>query len=201
MAMLAPWAAAATGYGAAAPAMAGSLLMQPALHANLAKALCVGVAVAYPAYKSHKAMASAGAPSTLTALFGLREGDDPRDFWLTYWMSFGAFCSVERVLDASLGWFPLYHHAKLGFLVWLQWPGPSGGAQRIYHNAVKPALEHNADDIDPAVAKVEGEIANAIQRNERELRYVADAASSYARRAWHFLRDTIDAIVAPSQDE
>ena len=230
---------------------AGTLL---ASSASLARIACVGVAIVYPAYKTHKALqlssSSAGGLGSYTQAasafftsmfspssnpnsaayqttendnvrrryadasvndgddayeehdnFGLIDPNDPRntkEFWLTYWMTYGAFTTVERTVDTALSWVPLYHHAKLGFLIWLQWPSEAGGAARIYHNAVKPALEEHEHEIDGAVHKVERELANAVKRNEKELRYVADTVAHYARSAWHGVRDTIDAVVAPN---
>ena len=42
--------------------------------------------------------------------------------WLTYWVIYAVFGTIEFVPDYILSWVPFYYEAKLGFLCWLVAP-------------------------------------------------------------------------------
>mmetsp|Transcript_56338 Transcript_56338/g.131962 ORF Transcript_56338/g.131962 Transcript_56338/m.131962 type:complete len:123 (-) Transcript_56338:262-630(-) len=87
----------------------------------ISKVLCVAVGVLYPAYMSVKAIKS---PT---------KDDDTQ--WLSYWVIFGMFSFLEFFLDLILQWVPLYHEAKLVFLIWLAIP--------TFKGALKLWNDHN----------------------------------------------------------
>mmetsp|Transcript_31335 Transcript_31335/g.64937 ORF Transcript_31335/g.64937 Transcript_31335/m.64937 type:complete len:127 (+) Transcript_31335:157-537(+) len=102
----------------------------------LSKVLCNIVGFMYPAYMSYKAIRTP-APD-----------DDTQ--WLTYWVIFGMFSFVEFFLDIFLQWVPLYHEAKLVFLIWLAIP--------TFKGALKLWNDHN-DKLEVYVAKLDTYIA------------------------------------------
>lgn len=77
----------------------------------------------YPLYKSIEALESMNA-------------DDVTD-WLTYWLVFGFFKTIERFVDPFLGTSMLYFLGKVGFLLWCQF---YQGSQVLYKTAIQPHL-------------------------------------------------------------
>eukprot|EP00287_Rhodomonas_sp_CCMP768_P002885 CAMPEP_0196735664 /NCGR_PEP_ID=MMETSP1091-20130531/14015_1 /TAXON_ID=302021 /ORGANISM="Rhodomonas sp., Strain CCMP768" /LENGTH=125 /DNA_ID=CAMNT_0042079319 /DNA_START=144 /DNA_END=521 /DNA_ORIENTATION=- len=98
----------------------------------MSKVLCMVIGFMYPAYMSYKAIKTPN------------KDDDTQ--WLSYWVIFGLFSFVEFFLDIILQWVPLYHEAKLVFLIWLAVPSFKG--------ALKLWNDHNAK-LDVWVEKLE----------------------------------------------
>eukprot|EP00474_Spongospora_subterranea_P008404 CRZ08862.1 hypothetical protein [Spongospora subterranea] len=85
------------------------------------------VGFVYPLYASFTALKT---PS----------GDDDT-FWLTYWVVFSFFGVVESFMDMTLGWVPLFHLAKVTFLVWCFLP-QTKGANLIFAGVIDPIMAH-----------------------------------------------------------
>lgn len=45
------------------------------------------------------------------------EKDEDQSAWLTFWMIFAVFSTVEVLLDMLLWWFPLYYELKVTFVL------------------------------------------------------------------------------------
>ena len=56
--------------------------------------------------------------------------------WLTYWVVFGVFIFVDMFKNIIVKFIPLYLLLKVGFLIWLYFPG-SEGCNFVYHIIVK----------------------------------------------------------------
>lgn len=94
---------------------------------TFSRPLMLALAVAYPAYKSFKALETDG------------DLDDDRQ-WLTYWVVQGAFQLAEFVADNSIvSWAPLYYWAKLALVCWLMHP-KTRGALTVYRTLLLPHL-------------------------------------------------------------
>jgi receptor expression-enhancing protein 5/6 len=103
--------------------------------------LTVVLTVAYPAYKSIKALESAG--------------DDDDKIWLTYWCVFGVFSLLDEFGGIILHLIPFYFYIKLGFFVWMMHPTTKGSTV-VYNNVLKPLLDKNRDKIEKFIAEVKG---------------------------------------------
>ncbi|KAG5238926.1 HVA22 protein [Salix suchowensis] len=58
--------------------------------------------------------------------------------------AYGSFSLAEVFADKILSWFPLYHHMKFAFLVWLQLPSANGAGQLYTHHLRPFLLRHQA---------------------------------------------------------
>jgi receptor expression-enhancing protein 5/6 len=96
---------------------------------------CMGVV--WPAYASFKALQK----------MGESEADVQ---WLTYWIIFGLFYTLEFLPDLLISWVPLYYEAKVAFVLWLQLPYFNGASQ-LYGGKVQPFLETYEEKIDATV--------------------------------------------------
>lgn len=77
--------------------------------------------------------------------------------WLSYWMMFALFSSVEFILDAIFAmWMPLWFELKLVFVLWLQPIKTGGGAMLLYHK-LEPIIQ-------PKTAIIDGYIAAAKEK-------------------------------------
>eukprot|EP00088_Acartia_fossae_P064583 TRINITY_DN79513_c0_g1_i1.p2 TRINITY_DN79513_c0_g1~~TRINITY_DN79513_c0_g1_i1.p2 ORF type:complete len:165 (+),score=8.95 TRINITY_DN79513_c0_g1_i1:306-800(+) len=79
----------------------------------------------YPAYQSFKALETA------------RKTDD--EHWLTYWIVFGLFNTLEYFKDAMIYYIPFFYVFKLAFLLWLYLPW-TNGARTVYLSFIRPAF-------------------------------------------------------------
>lgn len=76
------------------------------------KFIAMLVGVIYPSLESYKAIKT--------------EGKDDDVQWLSYWIIFSLFSTIEFFLDIVLAWVPLYYEAKLIFILWLALPQTRG---------------------------------------------------------------------------
>jgi len=110
--------------------------------------------------------------------------------WLVYWVTFGTFSLVESMTDFFLYWIPLYHVAKVAFLVWCFAP-QTNGANVLYKRIIEPLLIKYESSIDSASVKgrraadrVTGDIADEIgnqlsgQASTLSKKHISEAASS-----------------------
>ena len=103
--------------------------------------LSVVATVVYPAYKSIKALESAG------------EDDDK--IWLTYWCVFGVFSLVDEFGGIILSLIPFYYYIKIGLFLWMMHPA-THGATTIYKTVLRPLLIKHRSRIDQFIAEVKG---------------------------------------------
>jgi receptor expression-enhancing protein 5/6 len=83
------------------------------------------VGVVYPTYMSLKA---------------LRKEDKMDDMlWLSYWIWYGLFTTLESITDLFLSWIPLYEIMKMGFYLYLYLPNVKGGLF-LYHYFLEPLI-------------------------------------------------------------
>jgi receptor expression-enhancing protein 5/6 len=113
------------------------LILMKALGGN---ALCNLVGFVYPMYRSFKALQTDN------------KEDDSQ--WLTYWIVYGFFTTVESVTDLLSGLIPMYYLVKVGFLVWCMAP-QTKGAQMIYKKVIEPQLKKGEKHIDEVLKKGE----------------------------------------------
>uniref|UniRef100_A0A6U2AXR6 Receptor expression-enhancing protein n=1 Tax=Hemiselmis andersenii TaxID=464988 RepID=A0A6U2AXR6_HEMAN len=72
--------------------------------------------VLYPAVQSYHAIKSTAKDTE----------DHTQTQWLTYWVVFSLFSTIEFLLDVVIVWIPLYYEVKLLFVLWMalpQWNG------------------------------------------------------------------------------
>lgn len=118
--------------------------------AAMSRPLFLAVAVAYPAYRTFKALESA--PSTSADPEAVAASQAQQRHWLTYWVVQGAFQMASYAGDGALQWLPLYTLLKLAASVWLIHPKTRGSAW-VYDAVIKPYLLRHQDRIDDALDK------------------------------------------------
>ncbi|KAH9656550.1 HVA22-like protein k [Citrus sinensis] len=84
------------------------LLLCPIGSNIVVRTACCSVGTILPVYSTFKAIES--------------KDENEKQKWLVYWAVYGSFSIAEMFADKILCWFPLYHHVKFAFLVWLQLP-------------------------------------------------------------------------------
>ena len=113
---------------------------------HFAQLICNAVGFVYPAYCSIHALES-------------RSKDDDTK-WLTYWVVYSAFSTVEFFSDFMFSWFPLYWLAKIIFLVWSFSP-LTNGSLVIYSRFIRPVFLRNYANIDKSLDKAGDAAAQA----------------------------------------
>eukprot|EP00210_Caulerpa_lentillifera_P002089 g2004.t1 len=105
--------------------------------------LCYLVGFVYPAYASFKAL----------------ETKDPADDiqWLTYWVVYSIFSTIDGLFGFILGWIPLIYEAELILIAWMIAP-QFKGAKVLYDNYLKPFLIKYGSKIDPVFENTKGVI-------------------------------------------
>jgi len=125
---------------------------------HFAALICNLVGFVYPAYASINALESAN------------KEDDTK--WLTYWVVFAFFSTIEFFSDIIFSWFPFYWLFKVAFLIWCFLPISSNGSLVIYGKVIRPLFVKNRGKID-GVAEMLGGLAGQ----------ALDAAQKYAHKA------------------
>ncbi|KAJ6716732.1 HVA22-LIKE PROTEINS [Salix koriyanagi] len=91
------------------PGEVGLQLLLSPLNSNIVvRTACCSVGIVIPVYSTFKAIEN--------------KDQIAQQRWLLYWAAYGSFSLAEVFADKILSWFPLYHHMKFAFLVWLQLP-------------------------------------------------------------------------------
>lgn len=67
-------------------------------------------------------------PSYLSASALVYEAPYSQNNWISYWAIYGVFDTLYSALSDVFGWVPLWYHAKLAIILWLQLPYYRGAA-------------------------------------------------------------------------
>eukprot|EP00792_Barthelona_sp_PAP020_P003608 TRINITY_DN1573_c0_g1_i2.p2 TRINITY_DN1573_c0_g1~~TRINITY_DN1573_c0_g1_i2.p2 ORF type:complete len:149 (-),score=30.58 TRINITY_DN1573_c0_g1_i2:1054-1500(-) len=106
------------------------------MRAFISKLLIIVFGLLRPAFSSFKALRSP------------QEDDDRK--WLTYWIIYACFASVEFVADVLIKWFPFYFEMKLIVLLWLSLEKFNGSIV-IFEKYVSPWLMQNEENIEAKI--------------------------------------------------
>jgi len=93
-----------------------------------------------------------------------------QDKWILYWAVYGSFGLVEPFSDRILSWFPLYHHMKFAFLVWLQLPS-TNGSRHLYTRYLRPFLLRHQTNLDQIVNFLHDEMVRLYSNHQQEIQY------------------------------
>eukprot|EP00835_Amoeboradix_gromovi_P007082 NODE_1044_length_1788_cov_0.240379.p1 type:complete len:205 gc:universal NODE_1044_length_1788_cov_0.240379:1396-782(-) len=96
------------------------------------------IGLIYPGNKSLKAIKSSATE------------DDTK--WLTYWVVYATFATVESFTDLLINWVPFYYTAKVLFLLYLSLP-QFDGAVKVYQ-IIEPFLTKEGSKMDAALDKL-----------------------------------------------
>jgi receptor expression-enhancing protein 5/6 len=108
--------------------------------------LLTTVTVLYPAVHSIRAIES---PS-----------DEDDKIWLTYWMVFGLFTTLETFFGFIFYFVPYWEWIRLAFFIWLLLPN-FNGAKVLYEGAIKKILEQNKDLINKWISMTHSAVDSA----------------------------------------
>jgi len=120
--------------------------------------ICNLIAFVYPAYASIKALESS------------RKEDDTQ--WLTYWVVYAVFGTVEFFSDILLSWFPFYWLFKCMFLAWCAAPASWNGSMVVYRRLIRPYFlkyEAQMDDVANEVSEKVKKFADSSADKAREM--------------------------------
>ena len=81
--------------------------------------------------------------------------------WCIYWLVLATFTVFERITDAFLFFLPLYHEAKVAFVIYL-WHPKSQGALYIYDKFVAPTLSKHEGLIDRKIEETQAKVGDVI---------------------------------------
>ncbi|KCV70693.1 hypothetical protein H696_03046 [Fonticula alba] len=136
---------------------AGVALILLSLLTSLAGLVTSLVGFVYPAYASFKAIES-------------KETEDDK-LWLTYWVVYAFFSTIEYFISFILLLFPGYFFIKLVFLVYLFSPWTHGSVM-IYDKILSPFLRKHEHRVDAALNQA---AATAKSTAVKTTQYVASA--------------------------
>jgi len=120
---------------------------------HFAAFICNLVGFVYPAYASIHALES-------------RSKDDDTK-WLTYWVVFAFFSTIEFFSDIIFSWFPFYWLAKVAFLIWCFLPITGNGSMVVYNRVIRPIFIKNKSKIDNAVDQAAGFAGKALDAAQK----------------------------------
>jgi len=107
--------------------------------------LIVAAGVAYPGYRTFKALQSAEGAAGSDPAAGT-----PAELkrWLRHWAVMAFFRSGEKVSDRALWWAPFYQELKLAFVLVLVHAQGGAGAGHLYSSYLAPFLARHEGTID-----------------------------------------------------
>ncbi|XP_076906703.1 HVA22-like protein k [Bidens hawaiensis] len=162
--------------GSNIPSEVGLRLLLCPLGSNIVlKTACCSVGVILPVYSTFKAIET--------------NNRAEQQKLLLYWAAYGTFSVAEIFADKIISWFPLYHHMKFAFLVWLQLP-TTNGAKQLYMNHLRPFLLKHQAKLDQIVAILYNETGKFISAHEGEFRFVKAIVMKILISAKHLLNDS-----------
>jgi len=125
--------------------------------------ICNLIAFVYPAYISIKAVESA------------KKEDDTQ--WLTYWVVYACFGTVEFFSDILLSWFPFYYLCKCLFLMYCAAPASWNGSHTIYNRLIRPYFLKYESKLDKIADEVREQATKYVDLSAEKAREMAaDAA-------------------------
>jgi receptor expression-enhancing protein 5/6 len=151
------------------------VLLSPLSSNIVARTACCAVGIGLPVYSTFKAIEK----KDLIA----------QEKWLVYWAVYGSFTVAEVFSDKILSWVPLYYHAKLAFLIWLQLP-PNYGAKELYARYLKKFLLQHQARIDKILGMASNEINKFISSHQVEIDFLKAVAFKCAMTAKEIVSDT-----------
>ncbi|XP_011048829.1 PREDICTED: HVA22-like protein k [Populus euphratica] len=132
------------------------LLLSPLSSNIVVRTACCSVGIALPIYSTFKAIEN--------------KDQIEQQRWLLYWAAYGSFSLAEVFADKILSWFPLYHHMKFAFLVWLQLPSANGAGQ-LYMSHLRPFLLRHQARLDNFVEFLYGEMNKFVSAHQAEFQF------------------------------
>ncbi|KAJ0591276.1 hypothetical protein HanIR_Chr04g0206571 [Helianthus annuus] len=162
--------------GSNIPSEVGLRLLLCPLGSNIVlKTACCSVGVILPVYSTFKAIET--------------NNRTEQQKLLLYWAAYGTFSIAEIFADKIISWFPLYHHMKFAFLVWLQLPN-TNGAKQLYMNHLRPFLLKHQANLDQIVALLHNETGKFISAHQGEFRFVKAIVMKILISAKHLVNDS-----------
>ncbi|XVE49397.1 hypothetical protein DITRI_Ditri01bG0079900 [Diplodiscus trichospermus] len=132
------------------------LLFSPISSSVVLRTACCTVGTVLPVYSTFKAIDN--------------NDQNEQKKWLLYWTVYGSFSVAEVFADKILTWFPLYHHAKFAFLVWLQLPS-SNGAKHLYMSHLRPFLLRHQARLDQILEFIYNGMSKIISAHQAKIRF------------------------------
>ncbi|XP_042752737.2 HVA22-like protein k [Lactuca sativa] len=169
--------------GSNIPSEVGLKLLLCPLGSNIVlKTACCSVGVILPVYSTFKAIET--------------NNSTDQQKWLLYWAAYGSFSIAETFADKIISWFPLYHHMKFAFLVWLQLP-TTNGAKHLYMSHLRPFLLRHQANLDQIVGILYNETGKFVSAHEGEFRFMKAIALKILISAKHFINDSSQPVPPP----
>ncbi|KAK1423863.1 hypothetical protein QVD17_19172 [Tagetes erecta] len=161
--------------GSTMPSEVGLRLLLCPLGSNIVlKTACCSVGVVLPVYSTFKAIET--------------NNRSDQQKWLLYWAAYGTFSIAEIFADKIISWFPLYHHMKFAFLVWLQLP-TTNGAKHLYMNHIRPFLLKHQANLDQIVAILYNETGKFVSAHQGEFQFAKAIVMKILISAKHLVND------------
>lgn len=111
------------------------------------------ITVLYPALRSIEAIESAG--------------KDDDKVWLTYWMVFGAFTTIDVFFGFVFYFIPYWDWIRLAFFIWLLLPQFNGSAY-LYENIIKKLLKEHKDQVNEWINYTKSAASSAVDAAKEE---------------------------------
>ncbi|KAH9299152.1 hypothetical protein KI387_030834, partial [Taxus chinensis] len=80
-------------------------------------------------------------------------------FWCQYWIIIATLTVLERVLDTSISWLPMYGEAKVAFILYLWYP-KTKGTSYVYDAFVRPFVAKYEADIDRSIHELKTRVGD-----------------------------------------
>ncbi|EFJ29474.1 hypothetical protein SELMODRAFT_451332 [Selaginella moellendorffii] len=154
------------------------LLLSPAGTNIVVRTASVGIGIGFPVYSTFKAIE--------------RKNQAEQEEWLVYWTVYGCFTVAEIFSDSLLSWCPFYYHAKLVFLVWLQFPH-NYGARHVFKVFLKPLFVKHKPQLDRIVEGTRSDLDTFVKttKERKEVQAIVHTTKNLALSAYHSLGDLI----------
>ncbi|KAJ6310638.1 hypothetical protein OIU76_015375 [Salix suchowensis] len=159
------------------PGEVGLQLLLSPLNSNIVvRTACCSVGIVIPVYSTFKAIEN--------------KDQIAQQRWLLYWAAYGSFSLAEVFADKILSWFPLYHHMKFAFLVWLQLPSANGAGQ-LYTHHLRPFLLRHQARLDYFVEFLNGEMNKFVSAHQAEFQFAKSLLMKTLASVNQIARDVI----------
>ncbi|KAL4615703.1 hypothetical protein ACB098_07G117500 [Castanea mollissima] len=158
----------------ALPSQVGLGLLLCPLGSNIiVRTASCSIGIALPVYKTFKAIEE--------------KDQDEQQRWLLYWAAYGSFSLAEVFADKLLSWFPLYHHVKFAFLVWLQLPS-ANGAKNLYMSHLRPFLLKHQAILDQIVDFIYSQLSKFVSAHQAKIQFAKTISLEILTSAYQFVR-------------